>query len=313
MGASDTTTDAQANVGWRTRVKTAFNSDFIRSLPFWGIPFLFMGIAVYGGIGWNVIISLTDYEGLGRASYAQLDFEMYRRALTSEAFLNATQNTVVLLVVFTTACLILGLFMALLLDRSVRFHETLQTIYLLPMSLSFVVTAQLWLWMCDYNSGVVNIILSSLGLPRFHWIGNPQLVLFAVIFALIWQFSGYAMIVYLAGLRSIPDSQFEAARIDGASTFRTYLRVVIPQLKSSSVSAAVVLMIFGLKAFTFLYTMFGSFRPPKGADILATLMVRQAFKFANWAYAAAIATLLLLLALGVITPYLYYQYRQGSL
>jgi glucose/mannose transport system permease protein len=214
---------------------------------------------------------------------------------------------------FTTICLILGLVLAILLDRQIRFKEKIQTIYLLPMALSFVVTAQFWLWMYDYNSGLVNLLLDWVGIGRIHLIGNPQFVLAAIVFALIWQFSGYTMIVYLAGLQSIPSEQFEAAATDGASTYRIYWRVIIPQLKSASVSAAVILMIFALKTFTFIYSMFGTYRPPKGADILATLMVRQAFMYQEWAYAAAIATLLLLMSLGVIGPYLYYQHRQGSL
>jgi len=79
------------------------------------------------------------------------------------------------------------------------------------------------------------------------------------------------------------------------------------------VSAAVILMIFALKAFTFLYSMFGQYRVPRATDILATKMVREAFQLQNWAFASAIATILLVMSLAVIAPYLYYQYKQGSL
>lgn len=306
-------TDGGVNVERRGRLRRASRSEFVRSIPYWLIPLVFTGFFVYGGIGWNLIISLTDYTDFGTANYSALDFEMYFKALTSEAFLEAARNTFALLVAFTVICLVLGLGLAILLDRQIRFKETIQTIYLLPMALSFVVTAQFWLWMYDYNSGVVNLLLDWVGIGRIHLIGDPQFVLAAITFALIWQFSGYTMIVYLAGLQSIPSDQFEAAATDGASTFRIYWRVIIPQLKASSVSAAVILMIFGLKTFTFIYSMFGTYRPPEGSDILATLMVRQAFKLNNWAYAAAIATLLLLMSLVIIGPYLYYQHRQGSL
>lgn len=306
-------TDGGTTVSRSRKLQSVTQSDFVRSLPYWLIPLLFMGFFVYGGIGWNLIISLTDYEGFAPAVYTDLDFEMYLKALTSEAFISAAWNTLVLLVGFTSISLVLGLGLAILLDRQLRFKEQIQTIYLLPMALSFVVTAQLWLWMYDYNSGLVNLLFDWVGIGRIHLIGNPQFVLAAITFALIWQFSGYAMIVFLAGLHAIPNDQFEAAATDGASSFRIYWRIIIPQLKSASVSAAVVLMIFALKTFTFIYAMFGTYLPPKGADILATLMVRQAFKYQNWAYAAAIATLLLLMALGVMAPYLYYQHRQGSL
>ncbi|MFC7076871.1 carbohydrate ABC transporter permease [Haloarcula halophila] len=309
----ETTTQSSEEVGWETKLRYFLNSDFVRSSPFWGIPLVIMGIAVYGGMGFNIAISLTDARGLTPPDYSNLDLDMYGQVLGSEAFLTAAQNNLVLLVVFTTICLFLGLFLAILLDQGIRYNNTVQTIYLLPMSLSFVITAQMWLWMFNTNNGLLNIIVTTLGFQPVQWIGNPGIALGSVIFALIWQFSGYTMVVYLAGLRSLPDDQFEAARVDGASTIKTYLRIIVPQMKEASVSAAVVLMVFALKAFTFLYSLTGRYRPPNGTDILATLMVREAFKFGKWAYAASIATYLLILALGVIAPYLYYQYRQGSL
>ncbi|PSQ00383.1 sugar ABC transporter permease [Halobacteriales archaeon QS_4_69_31] len=315
----DTVAGSQAVGGtetddWRTRLVEFSKSDFVRSFPFWFVPFSIMGLGVYGGIGYNTLISLTDYEGFNEGpDYTNLDLGMYVQAVNDPWVWTTSKNTFVLLIVFTTITMLLGLFLAIMLDRGIRYREKIQTIYLLPMALSFVVTAQFWLWMYNVNNGLVNTVVGLFGLGPYNWIGDPQLVLGSVIFALIWQFSGYAMVVFLAGLQSIPDDQFEAAKVDGASVFKTYWRVIIPQLKSSSVSAAVVLMIFALKAFTFLFSMFGQYRVPKGTDILATLMVREAFKLQNWAYAAAIATILLLMALAVIAPYLHYQHKQGSL
>jgi glucose/mannose transport system permease protein len=297
----------------RTRARRWIGRDFLSSLPFWLPPFLLMGFFVYGAIGWNLLISLTDYEGFALPDYSTLDLEMYARAFGDPAVVTAAWNTFVLLVAFTGVCLVLGLVLAILLDRSVRFQNTLRTIYLLPMSLSFVVTAQFWLWMYDYENGLVNIALDALGFGRYNWIGNPDLVLWGIVFALVWQFSGYTMVVYLAGLRTIPDEHFEAAKVDGANTVKMYWRVVIPQLKNAMISAAVVLMVFALKAFDFLYALVANFRPPNGADILATKMVREAFQNQNWAYGSAIAIVLFAMALGVIGPYLYYQYRQGAL
>ncbi|QGN07244.1 sugar ABC transporter permease [Halorhabdus sp. CBA1104] len=319
-GSQDTVAGPGASGGHATetdrreRLRRFWKSDFVRSSPFWLIPLLLMGLAVYGGIIWNFLISLTDYEGfLQPPDYSQLDFEMYAQALADPAVFSTGRNTFVLLVAFTSISLILGLFLAILLDRDIRQKGAIQTIYLLPMALSFVVTAQFWLWMYNFENGLVNTFIGLFGLGPYNWIGDPQLVLGAVIFALIWQFSGYCMVVFLAGLQSIPNDQFEAAKVDGASIIKTYWRVIIPQLKSASVSAAVVLMIFALKIFTFLYAMFGTYRPPKGTDVLATLMVREAFNLQHWAYAAAIATILLAMGLLVVAPYLYYQYKARAL
>ena len=307
------TEPGEEGVDWETKARYFLSSDFVRSSPFWGLPLILIGAAVYGGLGFNLAISLTDASGLTPPDYTNLDLEMYTEVLANDQFRQAAQNNLVLLVTFTTICLVLGLFLAILIDQGIRHEEKIQTIYLLPMSLSFVVTAQLWLWMFNPTFGPLNLVWKSLGFEAIDFLGNPSVALGAIIFALIWQFSGYTMVVYLAGLRSIPADQFEAARVDGASTWRTYWRIIIPQLKEASVSAAVVLMVFALKAFTFLYALTGRYRPPNGTDILATLMVRQAFKFGKWAYSAAIATFLLIMALGVIAPYLYYQHRQGSL
>ncbi|MFB6126884.1 MAG: carbohydrate ABC transporter permease [Halolamina sp.] len=315
VAPAESATEAEAGplAGLTARLDERFGADFVESSPFWLPPFLLMAFFVYGAISWNVLISLTDFAGFGDANYADLDLEMYARALGDPTVVQAAVNTFVLLVGFTVVCLALGLLIAVVVDRGIRFENTFRTIYLLPMSLSFVVTAQFWLWMYDYNSGAVNALLGAFGLGPYNFIGNPQLVLGAVVFALVWQFSGYTMVVYLAALRAIPDAHYEAAKVDGASVVRMYWRVIVPQLKSATISAAVVLMVFALKAFDFLYSLVGGYRPPKGSDILATKMVRAAYQKNQWAYGAAIAVLLFLMALSVIGPYLIYEYRNDNL
>lgn len=288
-------------------------SESVRAFPYWFIPFFMMGLAIYGGLGWSTMVSFTDYTGYDDPQFTQLDLEMYSTAIQDPELINAFVNNLIFLLSFTTISLLLGLILALLLDRGVRFKEKFQTIYLLPMALSFVVTAQIWLWVYNPTDGLLNTVLGLFNIGPFNWIGNPNLILGAIVFAFIWQFTGYCMVVFYAGLTSISNDQFEAAMIDGASTVKTYWEIIVPQLKPASVSAAVVVMVFGLRTFTFLYAMFGQYRVPPETDILGTLVVREAFKFQNWAYASAIGNILIILAISIITPYFYYQYKQGSL
>jgi glucose/mannose transport system permease protein len=124
------------------RLSRLTDSDFWESSPFWLPPFLLMGFFVYGAIGWNLLISLTDYRRFGDIDYSNLDLEMYRRAFGDPSFIEATKNTFVLIVAFIAVCLVIGLLLAILLDRQIRFKNGFRTVYLLPMSLSFVVTAQ---------------------------------------------------------------------------------------------------------------------------------------------------------------------------
>ena len=219
-------------------------SELLRSLPFWLPPALLMGLFVYGAIAWNGIISLTEWRGLRPSpEYTTFDLSMYVQMLTDPTFGTAVRNTVVLLVAFTLVTLALGLVLAIVVDQKVRFENTFRTIYLMPMSLSFVVTAIFWSWMYNPQIGLVNTLLrgAGLGFLTQQWISDPRFKLGAVIFALVWQFSGYAMVVYLAGLRAIPSDQYEAARADGAGTLRMYRRVILPQLRASTTSAAVVI------------------------------------------------------------------------
>jgi glucose/mannose transport system permease protein len=301
-----------------SRLSRLRNSDAVKSAPFWLPSFLLLGLFVYGAIFWNVLISLTDYEGLRDPTYGSFDLDNYARMLQetgSYSFTNAFVNTVILLVAFTVVCLAFGLVVAILVDRDIRFENSFRTIYLLPMSLSFVVTAKMWLWMFSSDGGLINAAIGVFGIGPIDFIrnSNPDVQLAAVTFALIWQFSGYAMVVYLAGLRAIPDEHFEAARVDGASLVRMYWRVIIPQLRTATVSASVVLMVFGLKAFDFLRALYGSSTPAVGTDILATFMVRVAFDNDQLAYGSAVAVVLFAMAFSIVTPYLYSEYRRGAL
>jgi glucose/mannose transport system permease protein len=315
--------DTARTDGGTSTSRSLLNRDVIRSAPFWLPPFLLVGLFVYGAIIWNILLSLTDFNGLGTPDYSDLDVENYIVAIQGgtpswsnfevDPVWNATQNTVVLMIAFTVVCLALGLVLAILVDQQIRFENTFRTIYLLPMSLSFVVTAKFWLFMYDVESGLVNIALGWVGIGPIEIVQNPELKLGAVAFALIWQFSGYAMVVYLAGLRAIPTSHFEAARVDGASTIRMYWRVIIPQLRTATVSALVVLVVFALKAFDFLFSMYNGYNPGPSADILATQMVREAYSNGNWAYGSTIAVILFSMALVIVGPYIYSQYRRGQL
>jgi glucose/mannose transport system permease protein len=315
--------DVRADGGEVPSQRSLLRRDSIRSAPFWLPPFLLVGLFVYGAVIWNFVLSLTDFTGLGTPDYGSLDFENYVIAfnggtptwseLTVDPVWNSLQNTIVLMVVFSVVCLALGLLLAILVDRNIRFEDTFRTIYLLPMSLSFVVTAKFWLYMYNPQTGLINVALGLVGIGPIEIIQNPDLKLGAVAFALIWQFSGYAMIVYLAALRGIPTSHFEAARVDGASTVRMYWRVIIPQLRTATVSALVVITVFALKAFDFLFSMYGGYQPGPSADILATRMVREAYANQNWAFGSTIAVILFIMALFIVAPYIYSQYRRGEL
>jgi len=269
-----------------------------------------VGYFVYALIGWNVLVSLTDWKGLA-PSYNIVGFGQYVTLFRDQEFLTSLTNNLILILLFVPSSLALGLFLAILLDSKVRGEGIFRSIYLLPFSLSYVITGTLWLWMYNPKEGVINTLLQKIGLGFLQpgWITDPNIALACVVLAIVWQFSGYTMLIFSAGIKSIPESQVMAAEVDGATGLNLYRRVVIPQLKTSVLSAFVVLMIFALKVFDFIYVLTGG-GPGYSTYVVSLLMFRDTFRMDQYAYGAAMATLLFLLTLVIVVPYLYLSSRR---
>ncbi len=267
---------------------------------------------VYFAIGWNAIVSLSDWKGL-KQSYNIIGFEQYVKLFSDSVFLTSLTNNLILMAVFVPLSLLIGLFLAVLLDQKVRKEGLFRMIYLLPFALSFIVTGFLWRWMYNSERGVINSLLEIIGLGSLKpgWTSDSNLALFSVIIALTWQFSGYTMIIFLAGIRSIPESHVMAAQVDGASGFKLYTRVIIPQIKTSTFTGFVVLMVFALKAFDFIFILTNG-GPGYATEILPLTMYKETFAGNHFAYGSAIATVLFLLIMVIVIPYLIITYRRGA-
>lgn len=265
---------------------------------------------IYYFIIWNVIVSMTDWEGLTQSSNF-VGLENYMAMFNDPVFWTSLVNNFLFMLLFIPTSLIIGLFLAILLDQKIRKEGVFRSIYLLPFALSFVVTAYLWQWMF-VQDGVLNNILEifGLGFLDVKWISDPNIALISVSIALVWQFSGYIMLIFLAAMRSIPVSHVMAAQVDGASGFKLYTRIVIPQIKTSTFSAFVILMIFVLKAFDFIWILTDEGGPGWATTILPITIYKVAFKANMFAYSSAIATTLLFIVMIIVIPYLYITYRK---
>jgi glucose/mannose transport system permease protein len=272
---------------------------------------LSVGYFVYASIGWNVIASISDWKGL-EPSYTIIGFNHYAELFHDPVFWISLKNNLLLILLFVPASVLLGLFLAILLDMKVRGEGIFRTIYLLPFALSFVITASLWAWMYDPKTGVINILLEKIGLGflKSGWVTDSSIAMYCVILALTWQFSGYTMLIFLAGIRSIPESQIMAAEVDGAYGFNLYRRIIIPQLKPSALAAFVILMVFTLKGFDFIYVLTGGGPGGWSTFVLPLEMFRETFTMTHFAYGAAIATVLFVIVMAVVLPYLYFSFRR---
>ena len=270
-----------------------------------------VGYFVYVSIGWNVLVSLSAWLQL-RPDYRIVGFGNYAYEFSQQSFWISLQNNLLLILYFVPSSILLGLLLAILLDNKVKAEGVFRTVYLLPFSLSFVITASIWAWMYNPSAGVINSLLNLAGLSflKTGWITDPTLAMYCVVIALVWEFSGYTMLIFLAGIKSIPESQVMAAEVDGSSSFRLYTRIIIPQLKSSVFAAFVILMIFALKAFDFIFILTGGGPGGYSTSVLALLMYKTTFGQDYYAYGAAIATVLLVLVMVIVVPYLYMSFRR---
>lgn len=268
-----------------------------------------VGLFVYGFIAWNTFISFTKWKGV-IPNYVLVGLKNYIRLFQDERFQIGLRNMLVFSLVFIAGCMVIGLLLAILLDRQVKGEAFFRNVYLLPMAVSLVVTGVVWRWLLTPGSKEtgyvgVNQLFDSIGLGflKSGWYTDPRIGIIAVGIAAIWQMSGYVMAMYLAGLRCIPEEVREAARMDAASELQMYRYVIIPMLRDVSLSIVLVLGHISLKVFDLVSAMTG---PGIGfsTDVPAYFMWDTTFRANRFNQGAAIGTILLVMVAFLIVPYM---------
>jgi len=268
-----------------------------------------VGIFVYGFISWTGFISFTKWNDV-LPDYTLVGFKNYQKLFTNMRFQIDLHNTLVFTVVFVASCLLIGLLLAVLIDQRIKGESMFRNLFLLPMAVSFIVSGVIWHWL--FNPGSiqlgnigVNQLFEKLGLNFLNsgWYTDPKIGIIAVAIAAIWQFSGYTMALYLAGLRGIPLELREAAAIDGASKWKIFYYITLPFLRPITFGAIIILGHISLKIFDLVVAMTGS-GPAFSSDVPALFMYDTTFRGNHFAQGASIAIILLLLVSLLIIPYL---------
>lgn len=280
------------------------------------IPAALLIYFVYVSLGWNLWVSVSDWEnGALEASYGWGGFGNYVKMFTSAEFWPALKNTL-LLFCLIPLCLVLGLGLALLMDQGLRGTAVFRTLILLPFSLSFVVTGTVWAYMYRPTGGVLNSFLSLIGVDvagamkagHLMWASSNSTIMLSIIIAMVWQFSGYVAVIFLAAIKNVPTNIINAAKLDGAYMPRIYLKLIIPQLKGSMGSCITILAMYALRSFDFIVSLVGY--TTSSAWTLPIWMYNEAFQNNNFAYSAAISCFLLALVLALILPLTYWTNRR---
>jgi len=237
---------------------------------------------------------LMDWNGIGPMEFVGI--KNYLNGLKDPKFWDSAYHSF-LLAFFSTLSLVLYLTVSLILAAKIKGSDILRKIYLIPMLLSSVAIAQLWIKVYNPSNGILNAILTSLGVANPpSWLAEPNIVLYAIFIPILWQYAGFYILIYYAALKNIPDSLIEAAKIDGASAFQIAYKIKIPLIKEV-VKVTIVLAIVGsLKYFDLIYVMTGG--GPNGAsEVMASYMYKIAFKSYDFGYGSAIGFLLLIITL----------------
>ena len=265
-------------------------------------------IFIYGFIGWSARVSLSEWVGL-LPNYEWAGFKNYANLMVDPRFQIDVRNTVIFTVLFVVGCLLLGLGLAILLDQGLRGESFFRSVFLFPMAISFIVTGVVWRWLMNPALGSrmsgLNLLFDNLGLDFLinSWHTTPQYGIAAIAIPAIWQMSGYTMALYLGGLRAIPDSLREAARVDGANELQIYRFHILPLLRPVTLSAMIILGHISLKVFDLIVAVAGK---QVALDVPAIYMWTTTFDGNFFNRGAAIGIILLLSVAVLVIPYLYY-------
>ena len=255
--------------------------------------FLFFFAPVVAGFA----LSLTDFDLYSIGDIHNLRFvglHNYRELAGSSIFWQAFFNTIVFAVAGGPLTVLASLVSALLVNAKVtRGKAMFRTIYFAPVVTTLVAVSIVFKYLYHPRFGVINRALGVVGVPAIDWLGDPHWALFSIIILAIWRQFGYSMIIFIAGLQTIPDELYEAARIDGAGAWRQFRHVTLPMLAPTFLFVGIVTAIGYLQLFAEPYVMTGG-GPLNHTLSAVMLMYQQGFKFWRMGYAAAVAFVLFL-------------------
>ena len=271
-------------------------------------------IFIYGFIFWSVRVSLSNWVGL-MPNYEWAGLQNYIDLFKDPRFHIDIRNTIIFTMLFVGGCLFLGLILAILLDQGLRGENFFRSLFIFPMAISFIVTGVVWRWLMNPAMGSrmsgLNLLFSQMGLDFLvnKWHTTPDWGIAAIAIPAIWQMSGYTMALYLGGLRTVPDSLREAARVDGASEITIYRKIILPLLWPVTLSAVIILGHMSLKVFDLIIAVAGK---QVALDVPSIYMWTTTFDGQFYGRGASVGILLLISVAVLVIPYLYTSLREES-
>jgi multiple sugar transport system permease protein len=276
--------------GKTPRTLIDFDNDAVAAWIFLAPALLLLGVFVLYPIAYLFCLSFTT-GSFTRAGTHWVGLRNYWRLLLNPDFWQILGNTIYFTVATVIPSLLLPLGLAVLLDRAIAFRDLLRAAYFLPSITSLVAVGLGWRWLFQ-TEGPLNQWLKTLGLTPIPWLSSTIWAMPVLILLSIWKQLGFNLVVFLAGLQTIPVSRYEAAELDGAASWQQFWHITLPGLRPTLIFAAVTTAIFTLRSFEQVYVITGG-GPLNTTNLLVYYIYEQAFAQFDFGYAAAAATLLL--------------------
>ncbi|WP_407189633.1 carbohydrate ABC transporter permease [Bradyrhizobium centrosematis] len=286
--------------------------DVIRRLPeylmIW-VPLLLSAAHLVSFSAWTIWISFTPSTLVPVTGWVGL--RNYTAVAASRNWQIAFDNLLLFGCAFVLLSLATGLVLAILLDQRLRGENLLRSIFLYPLAVSFVVTGTVWSWLLNPGLGIQKLV-HDLGWTsfKFDWLIDRDMAIWTIVIAAIWQSSGFAMALFLAGLRSVDSDIIKAAQIDGAGPIRMYRRIILPTLWPITITVVVVQLQFAISAFDLVRALTNG-GPGIATQLPALVVYDLMFQRSLLGRGAAAAVLMLLILLVVLLPYAAWRYVRG--
>ena len=242
----------------------------------------------------SILISFTDWNLLNAANF--IGIANFKELFSDPLFWKTLLNTVVYVFWKVPFNILISLILAVLINQQMYGRTFFRAILFLPIIASSVSVALLWQPLFDITNGMLNKILNSVGLPSSTWIYNPKTSMMSVIIVALWKELGYYMVMFLAGLQSIPSSYYEAAAIDGANPVRKFLFITVPLISPTTFFVLIISVIGSFQIFD-LTTVLTAGGPANSTNTLVMYVYQAGFKFFRMGYASALSTILFIIIL----------------
>lgn len=253
---------------------------------------IILGVFLFLPILYAIFLSFHKVQVLGELSYRLVGSRNFSRILDDERVLIALKNTFDYVIVVVPSQTILALILATILNASIKGRQLFRVIFFLPTVTSSAVLTLIFIWIYNSN-GLLNNLLSHVGLPTYNWLGDPQVALKAIMIMNVWSTVPFFMVIYLAALQDIPSELYEAAKIDGANECDRFFNITLPLLKPVTFFVIVMGIIGTFQLFDQSYIFSNGSGGPNNSTLTVVLLIYQyAFKSLDLGYAAALALML---------------------